>query len=33
MPDGPDMQAAIDSLADIFWDILSSRDDITFEEF
>lgn len=34
MPDrAPDMQTAIDSLASIFWDILSSRDGITFEEF
>ena len=36
MPDGApdtDMQTAIDSLANIFWDILSSRDGITFEEF
>lgn len=34
MPDGaPDRQAAIDRLADIFWDILSSREGITFEEF
>lgn len=27
------MQAAIDSLTDVFWEILSSRDGITFEEF
>lgn len=34
MPDrAPDTQTAIDSLASIFWDILSSRDGITFEEF
>ena len=34
MTDGaPDTQAAIDRMADIFWDILNAREDITFEEF
>lgn len=34
MPDGAsNMQTAIDGLADVFWDILSSREGITFEEF